>query len=507
MKKYNQKLVRLHSPPLKNELQRKLKLIFNIKQLLMRHKIKIVHKLLIFGIAVLLSSCSEDLYDELQNNSKSTYTIKRVPLNELAIDQKFNKAYKKVSQKGLSNQTAVFSRTQIENEYGFTIVDEPSNVMEYNSKTSYSLEIQMDSTQADELKNLVIEVNSLNESKHFIVTYKLDENAAYRLSETEPIVIEEIAFDPNLAVSSRWRSDCIEVTTIYCTAAGTPQYCGGADTQYGCYRRTTTLCGGSGSNNSSGFVDLGVLASPVDSNHQTGGSNTAVANPCNKIKNQNTKFPSLKQSLVTLATTTSQNYENGTFIDNTAIATTVNPVQTIPSNTTSGGSIPLNMTPTNSYVMIAHTHDSYGTDGTGTYSIFSWDDLTTINNLIKNNHIDTSNFVFYVITADGTRYALTVDSASDLSNFFYDPSNLPIGTQIDVQKMLSMDKLFKKYYDKKSNGLIATISNVINDKTNFLKFIKEANLGITLFEVDASFTNYQKLSISNSGVVTPTPCN
>ena len=273
---------------------------------------------------------------------------------------------------------------------------------------------------------------------------------------------------------------------------------------YPIYETVCEINDGSGGNSGSTNTNSGeILTIP----HGGGGSSTTVANPCNKIKNQNTKFPSIKQSLVALATTTSQNYENGTFIDNTATSTTASPVQTIPSNTTNGGTIPLNMNPTNSYVMLAHTHDSYGSDGTGTYSIFSWDDLTTINNLLVNNHIDNSNFVFYVITADGTRYALTVDSPSNLSSFFYNPSNLPVGTQIDTQKLLNMQKVFEKYYDKSKNGLITTTSTAMNDKSSFLKFIKEANLGITLFEVDATFSAYQKLSISNSGVVTPTPCN
>jgi len=69
-----------------------------------------------------------------------------------------------------------------------------------------------------------------------------------------------------------------------------------------------------------------------------------------------------------------------------------------------------------------------------------------------------------------------------------------------------MQAVFEKYYDKSKNGLITTTSSANNDKSNFLKFIKEANLGITLFEVDATFTNYQKLSISNNGIVSSTPC-
>lgn len=244
-------------------------------------------RLINFSIFFMLFGCSEDLFDELKTNSKNSYTFKRVPLNELATNQKFNKAYKKVSQKSLSNEISYLSKTQIENEYGFIIVDEPANVMEYDSKTSYSLEIEMDSTQTDELKNLVIEVDSLNASKQFIITYKLDENSVYHLSENEPIVIEEIAFDPNLAVSSRLRADCIDVTTIYCKARyGSNDYCYGADTDKGCYSRTVTKCTSGGGTELSVYGSLGVLASPVDSNHGGGGSSQEnfPDTPCGRMQ-------------------------------------------------------------------------------------------------------------------------------------------------------------------------------------------------------------------------------
>lgn len=258
-------------------------------------------RLVFFGIVFMLFGCSEDLFDELKTNSQNGYTFKRVPLNELATNQKFNKAYKKVSQKSLSNEISYLSRTQIENEYGFTIVDEPANVLEYDSKTSYSLEIKTDSTQTDELKNLVIEVDSLNASKQFIITYKLDENSVNNLSENEPIVIEEIAFDPNLAVSSRLRSDCIEITTIYCTASGSASYCGGEDTQFGCYRRTVTKCTGGGGSGLSVYGSLGVLTSPVDSNHGGGGSSqeTFPDTPCGRIQ-KGTNSDKYKQNFKSL---------------------------------------------------------------------------------------------------------------------------------------------------------------------------------------------------------------
>ncbi len=232
-----------------------------------------------------------------------------------------------------------------------------------------------------------------------------------------------------------------------------------------------------------------------------------VKDPCEKIKKQFTDFPTLKSSLVQLATTVTQSNENGIFIDNVATPTSPNPIENIPSNSSLGGTINLNMNPVNKYIMIAHTHDAYGSNGSGTYSIFSWDDLTTINNLIRNNHINVQEFVFYVINADGTRYAITIDSASNMNNFFYDPSNLGIGATVDVERLLKMNEKFDKYYNKNKNGLITTTSNKDDDKIAFLKFIKEAKLGINLFQIDETFTNFEKLSLNSHGAVIPSPCN
>lgn len=481
----------------------------------------IFFKTITFLFLFSLISCSEDLYEENTNSEKHSILVQRKNFEDLKKNKKLMKSIEKFTLKSSSSlqrqhydsinnffidlDNVMFTLDSLQNQtYTFKINRIPDNGLFENLilKTSRTGDFDAILSQYNQnslnlhSNNPQEILNSINQNVTFTYLGKKS------ISEINSKLI--------------YNDECYEPGYVYVTgnscASGQHTFADGASCTYWgttdmatsggyVYTMISVSCDGDGG----GSDGLGGDFSTGP--HGGGGSSTPIANPCNKVKNQNTKFPSLKQSLVNLATTTSQNYENGIFIDNTATATTVNPVQTIPSNTANGGTIPLNMNPTNSYVMLAHTHDSYGSDGTGTYSIFSWDDLTTINNLIKNNHIDNSNFVFYVITADGTRYALTVDSASDLSNFFYDPSNLPFGTQIDAQKMLEMQRIFEKYYDKSKNGLITTTSIANNDKTNFLKFIKEANLGITLFEVDATFTTYQKLSISNSGVVTPTPCN
>lgn len=283
---------------------------------------------------------------------------------------------------------------------------------------------------------------------------------------------------------------------------GTPGHnCTPADSGYYTTVYTTyyyTCDDGTGS----GTGGTGVPTSP----YPPGGGSGTVASPCNKIKNANTKFPTLKPALVNLSGTTSQDHENGIFIDQTATTSTSNPIQNVPPGT--GGMLNINLNPPHKYVIFAHTHDAVGPDGQGTYSIFSWDDLTTINGLIKNNHIDVSDFIFYVITADGTRYAITISNPADLDYFFYNPANV-IGQTYDIERAMRMEKIYQKYYKKETGGLITETSSPANDKVNFLKFLKETGLSsaISLFEVDATFTTYTQLSLSSNGTVNPKNCN
>lgn len=238
----------------------------------------------------------EDLFDDISQKNKRDYKIKEVSISELSLNQGFTKAYSKISKSNFEIQISTTNKTQIENDYGFTIIDEPAKVIEYDNKTSYSLLIKTDSTQTNELKNLVIEVDSLNESTNFIITYKLDESSENHINTNEQIVIEEIAFDPNTNTSSRYNSDCMDVIVIYCSDAS--QYCGGADTQYGCYRRTTTICSASGASDFGASEN--VLTSPVDINHGHGGGNgidEVLVTPCSSLKKVNLKVKSSLSNL------------------------------------------------------------------------------------------------------------------------------------------------------------------------------------------------------------------
>ena len=143
-------------------------------------------------------------------------------------------------------------------------------------------------------------------------------------------------------------------------------------------------------------------------------------------------------------------------------------------------------------------------DGNGTFSIFSFSDLEIIKNLIRANHIDTENFVFYLATADGTQYALTIENPTEFAeslNFSGDAAN----PEYDITKAEKIIKIEEEYYGKKA-GTIKADSNPETDKVMFLKMLKQLGNNATLFEVNSNFTTFNKLRLNSNGVAVTSPC-
>ncbi len=221
---------------------------------------------------------------------------------------------------------------------------------------------------------------------------------------------------------------------------------------------------------------------------------------CKKIKKLFEDFPSYKTELINLAGTVNENHENGKFVDNNSSS-----VQNIPTGT--GGKIDINNNPANPYVSIAHTHDAYGDDGLGTYSVFSWDDLALITNLTRNGHIKTNKFVAFLMTAKGTRYALTINNASKLQNFFYNPEQI-VGNTVDVDRLLKMELAYKDYYEEDNAKIKVTNTNNNEVQIAFLQMLRDNDIGISVFNVDANFESFDALTLENNNTtVTPDNCN
>lgn len=220
---------------------------------------------------------------------------------------------------------------------------------------------------------------------------------------------------------------------------------------------------------------------------------------CKKIKKLFEEHPNYKDELIALAAKTSETVENGIFIDDVS-----SNVQTVPPGTS--GKLDISNDPTNPYVSIAHTHNS--PDST-TYSVFSWDDLAFMARAMENGKIKTNKFVAFLMTADGTNYALTINDPGKLMDLFYHP-NGGAGDMADVEKMIDMERVFKEYYDPDNAEAKIEENNTDDnaDRNALLQLLRDNDCGVDLFECDDTFTTFEKLMLNaNNTDVTKENCN
>ena len=469
----------------------------------MEKKRKVTRKLLIFGIVFMLFSCSENLYEDHFSHSK--IKTQKVSLNDDFLKQN-SKLMKSVNQiKSLNNKS--YHKIIYDSINDFYIDDENGIFLDYNGSISYSFRVlRDDTTESSKVENIVFNQIETGDYDSYLLKYAFSKTELDALTFEGANTINYEIEDVDVLISNKTTAPkCRTIRISKCGDSGTEWDCGGGICGYDYVIQCDE--GGGGSNNGSGSSG-GVNTLP------TGGGTTAVANPCKKIKKQIDKFASLKPALVTLKGTTSQNHENGIYIDNTATATTPNPIQNLPTITAQGVSaidIP-NLPAPSKYKIIAHTHDAVGPNNTGTFSIFSWGDLKAIAEKIRLGQIDTDNFVFYVITADNTIYALTIDWPSIFSEYF-DVSYVPDNPALNFngKKAIELNKTEKKYYNDSAvigSGKIGLATNATDDLKIFLQMLKDTKLDVSLFEVDPTFTTYTKKTLSNNGTVTSgTHCN
>ena len=214
----------------------------------------------------------------------------------------------------------------------------------------------------------------------------------------------------------------------------------------------------------------------------------SLANQCRKIEKLFEDYPTYRDDLVTLASKVNDTIEHAIFKKE-------NSAQTQTLNAGTNGSIAIPPCPSEKYVTVAHTHNS---PANKTYSVFSDGDLVAIARNLHCSKIETSRFVAFLSTANGTHYALTIHSATKFKNFIdyvkgYDAPN-DNSTNFNSENMLELEVLFNDYYNDPLNPKIKEETTANNgDKINFLKLIKENDVGVTLFETDSEFENFTKI--------------
>ena len=368
--------------------------------------------ILLFGIALLLLNCEQEKMDEVKTTSK--YSIKKIKHNQLLENQKISdkiSEFRVLKEKNKVNNQA---RLIHSDEYDFTI-DTDRAVYFENTETgynSYSFYLERDSITTENLENLVLSLNDQGEYDAYIFTYGFSADEFKNLDQQtlESLETTITPLDTNLNFSNGTFSKvilvCVEVWEYVMVDPGDYGELVGAEnaeeaqhdqaiTNIYCYY-TDNGGGGNpdgstnGNNNTSGSNNSG--QSPNGGNSSSSNSMgtspslpTLEENPtereCNKIKKLFEDNPDLRQALITLSGTVNQQNENGIFLDNNSSI-----IQSIPTGIS--GKLNINMNPSNRYTLIAHTHDA-----SGTYSVFSWDDLATFAKLIRNGKLKVNKFV------------------------------------------------------------------------------------------------------------------
>ena len=496
----------------------------------MKKKIKILSALSL-TMLLLFSSCEKDLYEEAIQTEKNI-KISRVSIKDPAVFNNRNlmsEIQKVKDKKSIDQATGRIVYDSINNFY---FDDENGLKIEDGDLESYTFKIYRESNiESYDIENIVFTSNENGNYNVDLVKYELTEIENTKISNGEFV---DLSLNTQVTSLSRFNIDpCFKIVSfpvsyneeggvtysmnilveIPCPDGGGSTGTGtGSSGGSGGYSGPSGPIGspGNGTFSEGSYGSDPILTSPIGGN--AGGSST-LASPCKKTKNQLEKYAALKPALVTLAGTTSASQENGIYIYDTTTSTTANPVQNLPSATIAGVTavgLPNPTTP-NKYTVIAHTHDASGPLGTGSYSIFSWQDLTRLAELIHDGHIDNDNFVFYLATADGTIYALTTEWSTAFADYFdrrktYGIPESP--TNLDYTKAVELDEDEKEYY---SNAPLANkihlTSNKNDDLVTFLKMKKELKLDFTLFEVDPTFTTYTKVSLKTDGTIKRETCN
>ena len=496
----------------------------------MKKKIKIL-SLFSLTLLLLFISCEKDLYDEAIQTERNI-KISKVSIKDPDIINNRNLMSEILNIKEKQSLLQASSRIVYDSINNFYFDDENGIKIEDGVFESYTFKIYRESNIENyDIENIVFTSNTNGNYNVDLVKYSLSETENTKINNGEFV---DLSSNAQVTSLSRFNIDpCFKIVSfpvsyneeggvtysmnilveIPCPDLGEGGTGGNGGTGGGTgeYNGPTGPIGSpwEGSSIEGNYGSDPILTSPVGS----GGSSSLLVSPCKKTKKQLEKYTTLKPALVTLAGTTSASQENGIYIYDTATSTTPNPVQNLPNTTIAGVTavgLP-NPTPPNKYTVIGHTHDASGPLGTGSFSIFSWQDLTRLAELIHDGYMDNDNFVFYLATADGTRYALTTEWPTSFADYFDRRITFGIPespTNLNYNKAVELGKSEKKYYSNAPlTNKIHLTSNKNDDLINFLKMQKELKLNFTLFEVDSTFSTYTKVSLKSDGTIKRETCN
>jgi hypothetical protein len=175
--------------------------------------------ILFFNISLLFSSCEKDEFINYSPNQEKKTSYSQKTFGNIQKTEKFKEAFKKVfetKKQALNSQNRL--KTVMEENYGFTIDTNAVSIISSEKYTSYTMLIHRTIDDETFYENLVIQNDSLNNTKAYILKYKLksqliphEEHHSYE-QDTE-ITVTPIIYDNT---QSKMIEECRTVMVTYC---------------------------------------------------------------------------------------------------------------------------------------------------------------------------------------------------------------------------------------------------------------------------------------------------
>lgn len=492
--------------------------------------------ILLFGISLIFTNCQKD--DIQFNEEKTSFlkglshrsfsSIKDIPI----VNQKTSRFIKAKNEFNRINADSIT----------FTIDTTAVQVIESDAYISYTFKANMFNEVENKLHNYVLTLFNDETVNQLLVTYPILEDNNDLIYDFNNTTAE--AIDGDILLYARgdgcqglydvdtWNPNGGTCIDYDCTAGGNHSpgdNCNGDENE-----QPYTICTGAWvSHCASGSGNGGNTGTDEDDFQLGGGGSTNSPNDqedeepiavvpydetfglrreCNKITNYlDNNTINFRQQLVLLAATVNENYEN-------SIAVSSDNSQLVQSGTVGSGGTNIPTNPTLQYATIAHTHDAFGLDpdgdgvGTGTYSVFSFEDLKTLAEILYNNKLNSGTFVAFLTTNKGTRYALTINNSTKFLDLFYSVNENNPTTEVEKTKWQNsyskLSDLKWEYYNPKNTDCKIKTTDNDNETVleHFLSFLEQGDAGVTIFEANTTFDSFDRVKLTDLGVKR-LPCN
>lgn len=498
---------------------------------------KNTYYLLVVMLLTSVYSCQHD--ETIQNETEQAtrkvfnFEAKKVAMHTLFKENKDLDRF--ISSKFLNND--INDENVNSSMYGFSIDTTKVQVISADTYISYTFIAERETTANNLLENYVLTVFSDGGYTQMLVTYPyeyINNEIQFSISNgtAQHIVDDTLLVGESTSPCPSTVDEIVEWEDIECVAVNCGEL-GNHPPSQPCndgVQRSYWECTGGwvvtgcrryGSGSPSGGTGTGTASTPTGGGTTTTNDTTTddeipvmpffdlgLRGECNKINNLFTEHPNYRQQLITLETKTNLDHETaiGIYDDNTEFEI---------AGTSSDSNVYLGEDPPSKYKSLAHVHNEFisATDTITTYSVFSVGDLQYMAKRVRENKVNTNEFVAFLATGKGTRYALTINNVRKFKEFFkyldilreMEAGNATKATELSLYFNTKVSPILKKYYDNKQPFDPVTAPIKVENTNNnavlvaFLNFMRECDFGASLFEVDATYTVYKNVTLDRTG--------